>query len=255
VRAALARLVASADFPASPRNRRFLAYVVDKLLTGSLEEISGYHVATLVFGRSEDFNPTTDPIVRIEAGKLRRDLEIYYLKGGRQERVRIEIPRGSYVPTFRLAGADAAATANGQLLDLSGITVYAMSGDEGLVQDELRTHVIDGLTRSGEVAVYAAAVGADSGRGLLDSDTVRHLGQRNATRFILAGQLSRQGNPGAFTARLYDGATGQQLWVEDVAGHENNLAQSIVSRVVEVRRVLCKRLNDSPRILNGSHES
>ena len=99
-RAELARVLASRDFPASPRNREFLRHVVEKVLSGHDGRIEAYEVGTKVFGRPESFDPITDPIVRIEAGKLRRDLETYYLKEGRRNPLRIELPKGGYRPVF-----------------------------------------------------------------------------------------------------------------------------------------------------------
>jgi hypothetical protein len=96
----VARLLESKDFPATERNRRFLAYVVEKELSGQPEEITATLVATRVFGRAEGFNPSKDPIVRIEAAKLRRDLETYYLKAGRNNPLRISMPKGAYRPCF-----------------------------------------------------------------------------------------------------------------------------------------------------------
>ncbi len=98
--AELERLRQSPDFPATPRNRRFLSYVVEKDLAGAHEEISAKLIAMRVFGRPESCNPNLDPIVRIEACKLRRDLETYYLKAGRSHRMRILLPKGGYRPFF-----------------------------------------------------------------------------------------------------------------------------------------------------------
>jgi adenylate cyclase len=98
--AELQRLLASNDFPATERNRRFLSYAVEKELAGLPEEITALHVGTRVFGRGENFDPNKDPIVRIEAGKLRRDLETYYLKEGQNNPLRISLPRGGYRPRF-----------------------------------------------------------------------------------------------------------------------------------------------------------
>lgn len=100
IAAELQRVLDSPDFPATPRNRKFLAYVVEKELADSLQEISATLVATRVFGRGDGFDPNKDPIVRIEAGKLRRDLETYYLKSGRRNPLRIGLPKGDYRPSF-----------------------------------------------------------------------------------------------------------------------------------------------------------
>lgn len=100
VSAALQRLLNSEDFPATPRNRKFLAYVVERELAGARHEISAKSVAICAFGRGANFDTANDPIVRIEAGRLRRDLEVYYLKSGLFSPIRIAIPKGGYVPVF-----------------------------------------------------------------------------------------------------------------------------------------------------------
>lgn len=100
IRAAVDRIVASQDFSASDRARRFLRYVVEETLSGRSERIKAFSVAVEVFGRDETFDPQNDPVVRIEAGRLRRALEHYYLLSGKDDPVHIDIPKGGYVPTF-----------------------------------------------------------------------------------------------------------------------------------------------------------
>lgn len=102
----LSRVVSSSAFDASDRNRKFLRYVVEETLAGRADRIKAYSIATSVFGRDESFDPQLDSIVRIEAGRLRRSLERYYLTSGNLNPIRIVIPRGTYVPQF-LTGADA----------------------------------------------------------------------------------------------------------------------------------------------------
>jgi len=100
VRAYLRILLDRNEFDASQRNRRFLAYVVEETLEGRTDRIKAYSIALAAFDRTEDFNPLTDPIVRIEARRLRQSLEHYYLTAGRTDPIRIDIPKGSYVATF-----------------------------------------------------------------------------------------------------------------------------------------------------------
>jgi TolB-like protein len=100
VREQLVRIVGSGEFQGSERTRRFLRYVVEEGLAGRADRIKAFSVAVAAFDRDETFNPQTDPIVRIEAARLRRCLERYYLVAGPQDEVRIGIPKGSYVPDF-----------------------------------------------------------------------------------------------------------------------------------------------------------
>lgn len=97
---ALGRVLGSVDFIASDRNRRFLSYVVEETLAGRAERLKGYSIALQVFGRDVSFDPQTDPLVRVEARRLRQALERYYLMSGHADPVRISIPKGGYVPVF-----------------------------------------------------------------------------------------------------------------------------------------------------------
>jgi hypothetical protein len=100
IRVQLERLLQSVDFRASNKQRKFLNFVVDETLKGRTSQVKGYTIAVAVYGRTESFDPQVDPIVRVEAGRLRRALEHYYLTAGKNDPVRIEIPKGGYVPTF-----------------------------------------------------------------------------------------------------------------------------------------------------------
>ena len=68
IRHQLDRILHSGPFHQSQRRQRFLEYLVDETLAGRGERLKGYNVALEVFGRPETFDPTVDPLVRIEAG-------------------------------------------------------------------------------------------------------------------------------------------------------------------------------------------
>jgi adenylate cyclase len=100
VRQELERVLASPDFVASDRLKKFLRFVVEETLAGRADRLHAYPIALEVLGRDASFDPQTDPVVRMEAGRLRRRLERYYLCAGQSDPVRIDIPKGGYAPTF-----------------------------------------------------------------------------------------------------------------------------------------------------------
>ena len=102
VLAQLDRILASPQFTANDRRRAFLRYVIEESLAGRADRIKGFSVAMSVFGRNETFDSGTDPVVRLEARKLRRELEHFYLTDGREDPLIITIPKGSYVPSFEV---------------------------------------------------------------------------------------------------------------------------------------------------------
>jgi adenylate cyclase len=88
------------EFSLPERGRKFLRYVVEETLAGDADRIKGYSIGLQVFGRAVSFDAQSDPVVRIEAGRLRRALERYYLVAGQRDPILIDIPKGAYVPIF-----------------------------------------------------------------------------------------------------------------------------------------------------------
>lgn len=114
IRAQLDRVLASDIFRSAPQLTSFLSYVVEQALAGRAGELKGYTIAVEAFGRPADFDPQSDPIVRVEAGRLRKALNLYFAAEGVRDPVRIAIPVGAYVPSFTRLGLpepEAAATA------------------------------------------------------------------------------------------------------------------------------------------------
>jgi adenylate cyclase len=100
IREYLERLLGTDAFKATPQRRKLLEYVVEQTLAGRANRLKAYELALVVLGRNERFDSQNDPIVRIEMGRLRRDLDNYYLHEGHADPVRISIPKGKYVPAF-----------------------------------------------------------------------------------------------------------------------------------------------------------
>lgn len=102
VRQELNRLCEDELFRDTTRVKRFLRYVTEETLQGRGDRLKGYTLGLEVFDRPEDFDPQSDTIVRVQAGQLRRRLELYYAGRGADNTVRISIPRGRYTPVFQV---------------------------------------------------------------------------------------------------------------------------------------------------------
>src|SRR3954470_21242403 len=100
VRDQVRRLLESPEFLVPERARRFLTYIVEETLDGRADRIKAFSIATDVLGRDSSFDGSVDPVVRIEAGRVRRALEHYYLTAGADDDLLLTIPKGGYVPTF-----------------------------------------------------------------------------------------------------------------------------------------------------------
>ncbi|MEJ2109432.1 MAG: hypothetical protein P8Z37_05870 [Acidobacteriota bacterium] len=236
------RILKSPEFDATDAQRAFLRYVVEKTLSGQADEIKGYAVATEVFGRREDFDQATDPVVSIQANKLRRALERYYLVAGQNDRILIDIPKGTYIPTFE---------AQSNLTDAAASTDYRKF--EARAKDSwpsLLVHPFDNLSGNSKLdqmtVVVAMEIAAEiTNRGgihvfLKQSESGAAPAFDTAPRFELKGSISKD-LKGFFKVRqfLTDLSTGRQIWA-DTCRVELNIARLMPIAEQIARQVACK---------------
>src|SRR6185436_11875684 len=97
----LDHILASATFQQCDRLKRFLGFIVVESIAGRRNELKEYVIGVQVFGKEDVFDPRTDPIVRVQARRLRAKLERYYHEEGRADELIIELPKGGYAPVFK----------------------------------------------------------------------------------------------------------------------------------------------------------
>ncbi len=134
---ALQKVLRSRTFARSERLRCFLKFVVEMEQLGLAHQLKGYTIGIDVFSRDEGFDPGTDPLVRVQAGKLRKLLNLFYAEEGRDEPLRIRIPLGGYVPIYEWAGSQRGAkveTRDGGLHDLTTLARRTRAGFVGPVR-------------------------------------------------------------------------------------------------------------------------
>jgi Tol biopolymer transport system component len=104
IRSEVEKILASPRFTHSERLKRFLRFSVEEALAGRGENLKEYVLALAVFDKDASHDPGADPIVRVEARRLRARLKEYYESDGRADPIRIDIPKGAYVPLFERVG-------------------------------------------------------------------------------------------------------------------------------------------------------
>lgn len=223
IRSELQRILASKHFDASERNRRFLEYVVEEALSGRAERIKGYNIATLVFGRDSSFDPQLDPVVRMEARRLRRSLERFYLAEGTVGPLRIAMPKGGYVP--KLHGGpnpppDASEPATNLAVAASPfrrpsirIVPFEIEDDcaaGASYADGFARQIAVGLSRFPEFSVFLVGRGCGGESGALGSEA----GAAQDADLILGGDTALTAQTFEVKATLLDGKTGRVVWGE-----------------------------------------
>ena len=198
VRTHLEGVIQSPRFNASEKQKRFLKFIVEETLQGRAAQLKAYTVAVAVYDRPSSFNPQVDPIVRVEAGRLRRALENYYLASNEAGPVRIEIPKGAYVPLFKdtslsLGGDEWQQKASRREFLFPGPSIVLMPL-KNLSGDEEQDYFVDGLTEelTSELARFQdiSVIAVQSAMQFKDQEAdPKKIGQDLGVRFLLAGSI------------------------------------------------------------------
>jgi adenylate cyclase len=169
VRAQVERMTASTVLRNSPQLASFLLFVVEAVLRGKAERLKGYTIGVEVLRRDTSFDPQLDPIVRVEATRLRRAIERYYAGPGASDAITISLPRGGYVPRigWRTAhdGAGQAAESGPRLLPGNGMptlrvapfVVTGMPDERVIVFETMGSKLAEAFALFDIVNVMAAA--------------------------------------------------------------------------------------------------
>lgn len=208
IREQMKRLLNSTEFKATDAQKAFLKYVVEKTLAGQTDGIKGYTVATEVFGRKEDFDQATDPIVSIQANKLRRALERYYLVEGQKDSIRIDIPKGSYVPLFRKQADPYQAESRN-----TKITIPS-------TWPTIQVQSFENLTGKQELAYMGVGIATEIALEITRYQEIRVIRQGSETRqspgpdarFVLSGSIREDISGLKVIVILTDNSTGVHIW-------------------------------------------
>ncbi|HML13617.1 MAG TPA: hypothetical protein VK456_09945 [Xanthobacteraceae bacterium] len=239
IRAALERVVASDVMRASPQLAAFLRFVVEAELEGNSDRIKGYVIAVEVLKRGTQFNPQIDPIVRVEATRLRRTLERYYAGAGAEDPIVIALPRGTYVPTFtRRAAASlqestraGAAPSEGALPPGNGMPVLLVEpfevtgtpGPRSLSAASLHATLSDAFARFDLVNIVWDAAAGRPARGAA--------GVRIDYR--MAGSVEYHQDGGVrLRFRLIDAAAGSVVWTRELEVAASDQPMDAQERIV-----------------------
>ena len=265
IQAQLKTILESAEFKASDKQRKFLSFVVDETLEGRASQIKGYTVAVSVYGRTEKFDPQVDPIVRVEAGRLRRGLERYYLTTGKNDPVSIKILKGGYVPTFhtvRVPQSEAKKNTSEQddSTPSTGPSIAVMPLIN-LTGDREQEYFTDGLTEelTAELARYQDfQVIASQSTMRFKDQTVdsREIGRDLDVRFLLAGSVRMDLKTVKVAIRLLDTSTAEEIWGDsykrdqtpvDLIAIQEEIAHRVVGVIADQYGLIKRRLSKESR--------
>jgi TolB-like protein len=255
VRQAVDKVTASAVFADSQRMARFLRFAVEESLQGNGARLKEIVIGAEVFDRGTTYDPRLDPIVRVEARRLRAKLLAYYEGEGKDDEVVIDFPKGTYQPVFRTRSIPSEKTLAHPAERPGNATIAILpfanldpEPEQQYFSDGLTEELIHALTRIPQLRVIAWNT-ASHFRAEQDVANIR---TRLGVAYVLRGAVRRTAQRLRVTAQLIETATGEYLWAEtynreiiDVFAIQEQIAAMIVN-------ALQLRLGDAARAcLNG----
>jgi TolB-like protein/tetratricopeptide (TPR) repeat protein len=257
----LQRILASDLFLNAHRLSNFLRFSVERVLRGEGEQIKEYLIGTEVFGRSSSYDPRTDPVVRVEAGRLRLKLTEYYRTQGQSDPVIIDLPKGTYAPAFlhrssRLEteqsklglanlgwGGRVWAAALAAIAVTAAVSAYYFHARNraasfpasvavlpflNLTGSSENDYLSDGFTEELTTALsevqglrVVARTSAFQFRG--KSEDVRRIGEQLNVGAVLEGSVSRSDDELHVTAQLISTQNGYHLWTGTYDGEHSEI--------------------------------
>jgi len=236
----LQQVLKSPIFARSKELCRFLQFAVEQRLRNRSVRLKEYLIGVTVFGRGESFNPGTDPIVRVQARRLRSKLSLYYETEGREDGVVIELPSGSYVPVFRLRSAstpelgrpdDTPSERRRSVVVLPFVNIGPAENER--FSDGLTDELIHALSKTAELRVVART-SAFHFKG--KTDDIRSIGERLGVDALIEGTVRSHGNHLRVSAGLIDVADGAVLWsgvYEQTADEMFTVQEHLSERIAE----------------------
>jgi TolB-like protein/Flp pilus assembly protein TadD len=236
------RILSSNLFRSTERLSAFLRYIVEQWLSGNAGQLKEYSIGLAVFERGEDFDPRIDPIVRVEAGRLRLRLKRYYETEGLNDPIRIELPKGGYTPsTSILPDVAVSAPPSEPVSDtqaphigilLASFTDLSPSQDHAYLCHGLREELISSLTKIPVLRVYAQ----NSSSSRIPSEAPLETGARLGAQFVLTGSVRQFDSRIRVSAQLVRLTDGSYIWSEtfereavDLLSLQVEIAQAIVA--------------------------
>jgi len=221
IREQLDRILHSVPFQHSPRRQRFLEFIVSETLAG--RSVKGYDIALEVFGRPETFDPTVDPVVRVEAGRLREKLREYYGAAGEGDSIRIDLPKGTYTPQIKFRHEDAqqigpqkgppTQEVSSTVPSVAVLPFDDLSADQnlGYLGDGVAEDIITALSRFPDLAVVARTSSFTYKGKTVD---IRQVGKELGVGYVVEGSVRKDGNKLRVVAQLIDTKNGEHVWAE-----------------------------------------
>ena len=209
VESSLEKVLGSGVFRRSERHRRLMRYLVRSALDGQQDRLKEVVLAIELFDRRLDrYDPRSDPIVRVEMGRIREKLARYYDGDGRDDLFVFAIPIGSYVPRFE---RKLPPTTPARTVESYAVMPFSTAADDEAAAFAigLADQLIGLMGRLRDVKVVARISAFKARERDLE---VKDLGKLLQVTRVVTGSVQRQGQRYRCIAHVFDARDGSCLW-------------------------------------------
>ena len=218
----LDKICSSDEFSAKDKTCRLLRFLVDETLAGRGENLKQYTIGTTVFKRRKDFNSELDPVVRIQAGRLRRSLELYYAYEGKDDPIRITIPKGTYVPLFLPKHSDALQRDTERETKFESLDIIrpliAVLPFQNLTGDPNQDYFVQGFTEelTIELTHYEdfQVAACRSVAQVSDPKDSHEIARKMGAHFTIEGSMRMDEKNVKISVKVVDSTTSEHIWAE-----------------------------------------
>jgi len=215
---ALGKILSSPVFKRSPLLSKFLRFVVEETLEGNDNQIKEYTVGINALNKPHNFNPQLDASVRINAIRLRKMLSEFYQLNGNSAEIRIELPKGSYIPTFSNPAKGAEnisaeqAEMDNEMREIIGILPFT-----GFMQHPSLDFSISGFCEflSQKLSLFQdiRVVSFHSASRFIEEDgRIEHIADALGLTYYLAGSIELEKEQMRVSYQLFEAKTNSLIW-------------------------------------------
>jgi TolB-like protein len=248
VHSQLERILASQTLAGSDQLKRLLRLVVERALNGQSDLLKEYNLGLEAFHRPPDYDPKTDPIVRVQARRLRSKLAEYYASEGASDALIIQIPKGAYIPVFEPRNAHAPPVGGARMRPRAWLVlaaaivvlvgfVLAWRGSSGIAaSDDLdysvavlplqnftgdiaKAHISDLVTEvlttelaeNGQLRVLSRTTASKYRE---TKSSLPEIAQALGVRWVVEGGVGMEGDHAYVKLRAVDASTDRKVWAD-----------------------------------------
>lgn len=261
IRAQLDKLLNSQALAGSDQLKRLLRVSVERTLDGQGDSTKEYTLGVEAFGRPDSYDPKIDPIVRVQARRLRTKLQEYYNHEGANDPIVIDIPKGGYIPAFQTRAVSRRSAAWAPLaitvlvvlglvwlirpqasdpLSIAVLPIRNLTGDASkqYLADKTTDALITYLGRARSLRVVSSTT---SRRFASSEQSLPEIAKALSVRWVVEGGMGYERGRVLLKLRAVDGLTDRKGWADFYTSDLDDLSNTQAKAAAAILEAISRK--------------